>query len=378
MVAASSRSASATAGWRCISTDNMARLHRPIALARGRLRASPRSSITSQARCVVLRRAPRSGRWWLSRRNRRMRSGISCGRAPLRTTRSTRCARSRVRPNDGASGPLRSPAPHGDVRRATAGRPSGAAAAAPPSAEGRWSLVSERVSSTVTPTERSTALAQQLLSRYGVLTREVAAAEGIFGGFSAVYDVLKALEDAGRIRRGYFVERCRRDAVRASGGARSAAVADGAARGAGGRPARRNRSGQPVRDDPRVAGGAAKRRMPDAGRRGRSARSSCSSTARSPPTSVAAHASCRCSCPRTSPARSTDGTCALARRLAGLGPAHRRDQRCPGAEHPLAPFLVDAGFSPSAMGFHVRRGSPSVMSTRSSDTDVPDLAGRHA
>jgi ATP-dependent Lhr-like helicase len=33
----------------------------------------------------------------------------------------------------------------------------------------------------------------------------VAAAEGIFGGFGAVYDVLKALEDAGRIRRGYFV-----------------------------------------------------------------------------------------------------------------------------------------------------------------------------
>ena len=38
-----------------------------------------------------------------------------------------------------------------------------------------------------------------------MLTREVAAAEGIYGGFSAVYDVLKALEDAGRIRRGYFV-----------------------------------------------------------------------------------------------------------------------------------------------------------------------------
>ena len=38
-----------------------------------------------------------------------------------------------------------------------------------------------------------------------MLTREVAAAEGITGGFSAVYDVLKALEDAGRIRRGYFV-----------------------------------------------------------------------------------------------------------------------------------------------------------------------------
>ena len=57
----------------------------------------------------------------------------------------------------------------------------------------------------MSPTEWSTATAQQLLARYGVVTRDVAAAEGITGGFSAVYDVLKALEDAGRIRRGYFV-----------------------------------------------------------------------------------------------------------------------------------------------------------------------------
>ena len=76
---------------------------------------------------------------------------------------------------------------------------------APPSAEGRWSLVSSRVTTAVSPTEWSTATAQQLLARYGVVTRDVAAAEGITGGFSAVYDVLKALEDAGRIRRGYFV-----------------------------------------------------------------------------------------------------------------------------------------------------------------------------
>jgi ATP-dependent Lhr-like helicase len=76
---------------------------------------------------------------------------------------------------------------------------------APPQAEGRWSLIEARVSARPSPTEWSTATAQQLLSRYGVVTREVAAAEGISGGFSAVYDVLKALEDAGKIRRGYFV-----------------------------------------------------------------------------------------------------------------------------------------------------------------------------
>ena len=76
---------------------------------------------------------------------------------------------------------------------------------APPSAEGRWSLTQDRASGKTSPTEWSAATAQQLLTRYGVLTREVAGAEGIAGGFSAVYDVLKAMEDAGRIRRGYFV-----------------------------------------------------------------------------------------------------------------------------------------------------------------------------
>ena len=75
---------------------------------------------------------------------------------------------------------------------------------APPTAEGRWSLMAARAGAKVSATESATALAQQLLARYGVLTREVAAVENITGGFSAVYDVLKALEDAGRIRRGYF------------------------------------------------------------------------------------------------------------------------------------------------------------------------------
>jgi ATP-dependent Lhr-like helicase len=72
----------------------------------------------------------------------------------------------------------------------------------PPTAQGRWSLVA---SATQSATESSHALALQLLHRYGVLLREHAAAENIPGGFSAVYDVLKALEESGRIRRGYFV-----------------------------------------------------------------------------------------------------------------------------------------------------------------------------
>ncbi|MBA3948923.1 MAG: DEAD/DEAH box helicase, partial [Acidobacteria bacterium] len=65
-------------------------------------------------------------------------------------------------------------------------------------------LVADRVTGAAKPTERAAALALQLLHRYGVITRDVAAAEGIPGGFSAVYDVLRAMEEAGRIRRGYF------------------------------------------------------------------------------------------------------------------------------------------------------------------------------
>ena len=72
----------------------------------------------------------------------------------------------------------------------------------PPGSEGRWSLL-PAISGT--PTERSMALAQVLLARYGVLTREAVHGEGIAGGFSAVYDVLKAMEESGRVRRGYFV-----------------------------------------------------------------------------------------------------------------------------------------------------------------------------
>jgi len=99
----------------------------------------------------------------------------------------------------------------------------------PPTAQGRWSLLPLGTPAGVkgtgfspyfapdqspgalapeghrTATERSHALALQLLNRYGVLMREHAAAENILGGFSAVYDVLKAFEESGRIRRGYFV-----------------------------------------------------------------------------------------------------------------------------------------------------------------------------
>jgi ATP-dependent Lhr-like helicase len=97
-------------------------------------------------------------------------------------------------------------------------RPSGGAGAArrpragrltslgPPEAAGRWSLVDVADTAATTPTERAHAQALALLERHGVLTREAVVGEGIAGGFGGVYPVLRALEEAGRIRRGYFVD----------------------------------------------------------------------------------------------------------------------------------------------------------------------------
>jgi ATP-dependent helicase Lhr and Lhr-like helicase len=76
----------------------------------------------------------------------------------------------------------------------------------PPRAQGRWSLLQANVAAS--GTERGIALAQSLLQRHGVLTREAVAAENVPGGFAALYPVLRAMEESGRIRRGYFVEGC--------------------------------------------------------------------------------------------------------------------------------------------------------------------------
>ncbi|HEY0217014.1 MAG TPA: DEAD/DEAH box helicase, partial [Cellulomonas sp.] len=70
-------------------------------------------------------------------------------------------------------------------------------------AVGRWSLLPARE---LDVTVRAHALAAQLLDRHGVLTRAVAPSEGVAGTFGPVYRVLAALEEAGQVRRGYFVE----------------------------------------------------------------------------------------------------------------------------------------------------------------------------
>ena len=76
----------------------------------------------------------------------------------------------------------------------------------PPAAQGRWSLVSQLVERPSSATEALHAIAMQLLERHGVLTREAVLAEHVRGGFAGVYGVLKALEERGTVRRGYFVD----------------------------------------------------------------------------------------------------------------------------------------------------------------------------
>src|SRR5438132_10227585 len=76
----------------------------------------------------------------------------------------------------------------------------------PPAAAGRWSLVSDLLHPQPSTTEHLHAMAGVLLQRYGVLTREAALGESISGGFAALYPVLRAMEEAGKIRRGYFID----------------------------------------------------------------------------------------------------------------------------------------------------------------------------
>jgi ATP-dependent helicase Lhr and Lhr-like helicase len=92
--------------------------------------------------------------------------------------------------------------PRSRSRSPRPGRPAGTG---PPRAAGRWSLVADLVGEGRSPTERSHAQALALLERHGVVTREAVMAEGLAGGFASVYPVLKAMEEGGRARRGYFV-----------------------------------------------------------------------------------------------------------------------------------------------------------------------------
>ncbi|MFD1056737.1 ATP-dependent helicase [Terrabacter terrigena] len=73
----------------------------------------------------------------------------------------------------------------------------------PSTGVGRWTALPPAETD---PTVRAVTNAELLLDRYGVLTRGSVATEDVPGGFAAVYRVLAAAEEAGKVRRGYFVE----------------------------------------------------------------------------------------------------------------------------------------------------------------------------
>ncbi|MEO3872304.1 ATP-dependent helicase [Nonomuraea sp. B12E4] len=73
----------------------------------------------------------------------------------------------------------------------------------PPTVAGRWWLLPPPAAD---PTQRAHAQAEVLLERHGVVTRGAVTSERLPGGFTPVYQVLRAYEESGRCRRGYFVE----------------------------------------------------------------------------------------------------------------------------------------------------------------------------
>jgi len=97
-----------------------------------------------------------------------------------------------------AGRPGRSPA-----RRPGAGRAALPSRTGPPTVSGRWSLLPDPDPDR---TRRLHTLARTLLARHGILTKGAVVAERVPGGFGAVYPVLRAMEEAGQCRRGYFVE----------------------------------------------------------------------------------------------------------------------------------------------------------------------------
>ena len=72
-------------------------------------------------------------------------------------------------------------------------------------AQGRWSLIGQRITAALTPTQWSANISQQILQRNGIVMRETAIAENIPGGYNTIYPALKTMEDSGWVRRGMFV-----------------------------------------------------------------------------------------------------------------------------------------------------------------------------
>jgi ATP-dependent Lhr-like helicase len=126
--------------------------------------------------------------------------------APLRAPRLALARAERATAAPATSMGRSGASPSGRRSRFAARRRTGAQA----QVQGRWSLTAPLFPSLGDgPTgalERRRALAELLLERYGIVTREQVLAEGIRGGFAMLYDTFSNLEMLGICRRGYFIE----------------------------------------------------------------------------------------------------------------------------------------------------------------------------
>jgi ATP-dependent Lhr-like helicase len=256
----------------------------------------------------------------------------------------------------------------------------------PPAAEGRWTAVQGPAQSL---TEWAAAFSQQLLTRHGVVTREVTSIEQLPGGFSAVYPVMQRMEETGRVRRGYFVsglgaaQFAQPGAIDLLRAARETSDDAAAATLAATDPANPYGAVVPwpvwpasstaTTGAPAGSGAAASRAARSAGARvvlidGQLA----AWIARGDRALLIA-------LPADDPERSRIGR-ALAQELTRL--AHRAPERsrgwlveeingAPAASDSAAPFLLDAGFAVTAMGlqFRVSRGMRSLAGATTDATD---------
>jgi ATP-dependent Lhr-like helicase len=254
----------------------------------------------------------------------------------------------------------------------------------PPTAQGRWSLnavaLDDARATASGQTAWSAAIAQQLLTRYGVVFRETAHAEGLVGGFSAVYDALKAMEESGRVRRGYFA---------ADLGATQFAMPAAVDMLRGLRVAATGSDGPEVlmlaATDPANPYGALLR-WPAAPEAGSSLTRSVGARVVLVDGALAAYLrrgnpNMQVMLPEEEPGRSQ-----VARALAEffVGTVQRDEDRARGgmliaqvngvavAESAMARALLDAGFSAGAMGFNVRRGLPGLPGRAAISARLPE------
>jgi ATP-dependent Lhr-like helicase len=252
--------------------------------------------------------------------------------------------------------------PPGRARHAApTGRSFRSRRTAPASGQGRWTLA-PHASPGRTPTEHRTALAHQLLTRHGIVTREVVGAEGVPGGFAGLYEIYKRMEERGRLRRGYFTL-----GVGATQFAMPAALES--LRTLRAEPETVEVVHLAATDPGNPYGSILKWPDPDTLPRG---------AGRGPTRTVGASVvlvngqlaaflarggrSLTSCLPESEPERSTAGR-AVAARLASLPSEGRRDgamliseiNGAPAAGHPLGPWLVEAGFVATALGYQLPR-----------------------